>query len=40
VYAGAGHGFNCDERSSYSEADARLALERSLAFLRQHCLAA
>jgi carboxymethylenebutenolidase len=40
LYAGAGHGFNCDERSSYSEADARLALERSLAFLRQHCLAA
>ena len=33
VYAGAGHGFNCDERASYSENDARLAFERSLEFL-------
>jgi carboxymethylenebutenolidase len=34
VYAGAGHGFNCDERASYSENDARLAFERSLEFLK------
>ena len=33
VYAGAGHGFNCDERASFSPEDARLAFERSLAFL-------
>jgi carboxymethylenebutenolidase len=33
VYAGAGHGFNCDERASYSEKDAQLAFERSLEFL-------
>jgi carboxymethylenebutenolidase len=36
VYAGAGHGFNCDERSSYSAKDAALAFERSLAFLDEH----
>lgn len=36
VYAGAGHGFNCDERSSYSANDAQLALERTLDFLREH----
>jgi carboxymethylenebutenolidase len=36
VYAGAGHGFNCDERSSYSAKDAQLALERSLEFLHEH----
>jgi carboxymethylenebutenolidase len=28
----AGHGFNCDQRSSYSEASARLAWERTLSF--------
>ena len=33
VYEGAGHGFNCDERASYSEKDAQLAFERSLEFL-------
>lgn len=33
VYPGAQHGFNCDERASYSAADARLAFERSIAFL-------
>ena len=32
----AGHGFNCDERGSYDPESARLARERSLAFLRQH----
>jgi carboxymethylenebutenolidase len=30
----AGHGFNCDARSSYSAAAAKLARERSLAFLK------
>jgi carboxymethylenebutenolidase len=35
VYKGAGHGFNCDERGSYSAPDARLAFGRSLAFLRE-----
>jgi carboxymethylenebutenolidase len=33
VYPGAGHGFNCDERSSYSPKDAQLAFERSIDFL-------
>jgi carboxymethylenebutenolidase len=33
VYAGAGHGFNCDERGSYSAKDAKVALERSIEFL-------
>jgi carboxymethylenebutenolidase len=36
LYAGAGHGFNCDERASYSAKDAQLAFERSLAFLAEH----
>jgi carboxymethylenebutenolidase len=35
VYPGAGHGFNCDERSSYSAKDAKIAFERSLEFLRE-----
>jgi carboxymethylenebutenolidase len=34
VYAGAGHGFNCDERASFSAKDAQVAFERSLSFLR------
>jgi carboxymethylenebutenolidase len=34
VYAGAGHGFNCDERASFSPRDAQLAFERTVAFLR------
>jgi carboxymethylenebutenolidase len=33
VYPGAPHGFGCDERDSYSKADAELAQTRSLAFL-------
>lgn len=33
VYEGAGHGFNCDERTSYSAVDAKLAFERSISFL-------
>jgi len=35
VYPGAGHGFNCDERASYSAKDAKLAFERSLEFLHE-----
>jgi len=33
VYPGAGHGFSCDERASFSARDAKLAFERSIAFL-------
>lgn len=36
VYPGAGHGFGCDERASFSAPDAKLAQERTLAFLAQH----
>jgi carboxymethylenebutenolidase len=36
VYPGAQHGFGCDERGSYSAADAALAEQRSLAFLAKH----
>mgnify|MGYP005816663035 CR=1 FL=1 len=32
----ANHGFNCDQRGSYDAAAAKLARERSLAFLRKH----
>ena len=32
----AGHGFNCDQRGSYDAAAAKLARERTLAFLAQH----
>ena len=35
VYA-ADHGFNCDHRGSYDAQAAKLARERTLAFLRQH----
>jgi carboxymethylenebutenolidase len=35
VYPGAGHGFNCDERASYSAKDAALAFERTLEFLNE-----
>jgi carboxymethylenebutenolidase len=35
VYPGAGHGFNCDERGSYSANDASVALERSVEFLNE-----
>ena len=35
VYA-ADHGFNCDQRASYDAAAAKLARERTLAFLRRH----
>jgi len=36
IYPGAGHGFSCDARGSYHEASAKLARERTIAFLRQH----
>ena len=36
IYAGAGHGFNCDQRASYQPQAAALARERSLAFFAQH----
>jgi carboxymethylenebutenolidase len=36
VYAGAGHGFNCDQRSSYNPQAAALARERSLAFFARY----
>lgn len=32
----AGHGFNCDQRGSYDAASAKLARERSVAFLAEH----
>ena len=32
----ADHGFNCDARGSYDAASAKLAMERSLAFLARH----
>jgi carboxymethylenebutenolidase len=35
-YAEANHGFNCDARSSYHEASAKDALEKTLAFFGQH----
>ena len=36
VYLGAGHGFGCDERSSYSAGDATLARRRTLEFFDRH----
>ena len=36
IYKGAQHGFNCDERASYSAADASVAFGRSIEFLREH----
>ena len=32
----ANHGFNCDQRGSFDSPSAKLARERSLAFLRKH----
>jgi carboxymethylenebutenolidase len=32
----AGHGFSCDQRGSYHAESARLARERTLAFLQEH----
>jgi carboxymethylenebutenolidase len=36
VYPGAGHGFNCDQRGSYSPQATALARERTLAFFNEH----
>jgi carboxymethylenebutenolidase len=36
VYMGAQHGFGCDERGSYSEADYELAQQRTLEFFSKH----
>lgn len=36
MYAGAGHGFNCDERGSYHEASANDALTRTLAWFDKY----
>ncbi len=36
VYPGAQHGFGCEERGSYSQADAERAQERTLRFFAQH----
>jgi carboxymethylenebutenolidase len=36
VYMGAGHGFGCDERGSFSKPDYDLAQERTLAFFAKH----
>lgn len=36
VYAGAGHGFGCDERASFSEKDYDLAQQRTLDFFSKH----
>ena len=36
TYAGAGHGFNCDQRASYNPEAAQLARSRTLEFLTQH----
>jgi carboxymethylenebutenolidase len=38
VYEGAQHGFNCDERASYSGAHASLAFARSIELLREEIL--
>jgi carboxymethylenebutenolidase len=35
-YAGAGHGFNCDQRGSYSAESAKVALGRTREFLQKH----
>jgi len=35
-YAGAGHGFNCDQRASYNAEAAKLARARTLEFFRKH----
>jgi carboxymethylenebutenolidase len=36
VYEGAGHGFNCDQRASFHRESARIAWQRTLAFLETH----
>ena len=36
MYAGAGHGFNCDDRGSYHEASAKDALDRTLGWFDKY----
>ena len=36
LYPGAGHGFNCEPRADYHPESARLARERTMAFLARH----
>ena len=36
VYAGAQHGFGCDERGSFSKPDYELAQQRTLAFFARY----
>jgi carboxymethylenebutenolidase len=36
VYPGAGHGFHCDERGSFHSESAKIAWDRSMAFLAKH----
>jgi carboxymethylenebutenolidase len=36
TYPNSGHGFNCNERADYNEADAADALQRTLAWFDQH----
>ena len=36
VYPDAQHGFHCDERGSYNEPAAKLAWQRSMAFLQKN----
>jgi carboxymethylenebutenolidase len=36
IYAGAQHGFHCDERPSYDKASADIAWPRSMAFLAKN----
>ncbi len=36
LYEGAGHGFNCDARASFSPQAAALAMQRTLGFLSEH----
>lgn len=36
TYPNSGHGFNCDERDSYNAADAKTAMDRTLAFFEKN----
>jgi carboxymethylenebutenolidase len=36
IYAGAGHGFSCDERASFHKPSHEQARQRTIAFFRQH----
>jgi carboxymethylenebutenolidase len=36
TYAGAGHGFNCDERETYNQAAAQAALDRTMFWISQY----